>query len=142
MQGDLTALIKRVEKATGPDRELDAEIYVALSPTISATEDIIYFKVPMKHDQCAPGTYWRVSRSGASLHTAATYTASFEIALDLLMETLPRPWCRDFDGSFALRHGYIQPPLANDALTCIASLLRTLQSQQADRSSYPAEGDG
>lgn len=86
---DLSSLLKRVEAATGPDRELDAAIHVALSRTIATDDDLIYFSVPTKEDRCAPGTYWRKSRSGMSLRTSDLYTSSLDASLALVEEMLP-----------------------------------------------------
>lgn len=71
---DLSDLIRRVEEAKGPDRELDAEITVAIMGTTSTDDDLIYHRLPAKDDHCAPGTYWRKQRSGASLRTSAELT--------------------------------------------------------------------
>ena len=70
----LRSLQKRIREATEPDRELDAAITVALTPTKETADDLIYLIVPRREDYCTPGTYWRKSRSGASLHTAPLLT--------------------------------------------------------------------
>jgi hypothetical protein len=86
---DLKDLLARVEISTGPDRELDAAIAVATLGTTSTEDDLIYHKAPARDDRCAPGTYWRKSRSGMSLHTSPPYTSSLDAALALVEEKLP-----------------------------------------------------
>lgn len=61
------------------DREQDARIAVALENS-TKDESGLFFTIPLKEDRCAKGTYWRNSRSGASLHTAPEYTKSFSQA--------------------------------------------------------------
>lgn len=90
MGSDIAELLERVEAASGPDRELDAAIEVAMLGTTATDDDLIYHSVPRKDDHCAPGTFWRKSRSGASLRTAAPFTASLDNALALVEEKLPR----------------------------------------------------
>lgn len=92
---DYTDLIARLEKATGPDRELDAAIIVATTPTRSTADDLIYLTETRSDDQCAPGTYWLKQRSGASLHTAPELTASIDSALALVERCLPKLGCID-----------------------------------------------
>ena len=86
---ELQGLIERCEKATGPDRELDAAIIVATTPTVSADDDLIYLSPTLEDDNCAHGTYWRVQRSGRSLHTAPQLTASLDASLALVEQVLP-----------------------------------------------------
>lgn len=89
----IPSLIARVERAEGPDRELDAALYVALIKPDQRPDDLRYFRLPhisMDHmEMCAPGTYWLKQRSGASLLTAPTYTASLDAALALVERVLP-----------------------------------------------------
>lgn len=82
----LSSLIARLEAATGPDRELDAEIAVATFVTVSTDEDLVYAVLPHKHDACTPGCFWEKSRSGLSLRKAPAYTASLDSALTLVPE--------------------------------------------------------
>lgn len=90
---ELQSLIERVEKATGPDREIDAALHVALLTPEQYPDDLRYFRLPhvsMDHmDMCAPGTYWLKQRSGASLHTSPAYTSSLDAALSLVSRALP-----------------------------------------------------
>lgn len=89
----LQALAERLEKATGPSRELDAALHVALVKPEQYPDDLRYFRLPsasMDHmDMCAPGTYWLKQRSGASLQTAPTYSASLDAAIALCERVLP-----------------------------------------------------
>ena len=81
-------LIHRLERATGPDRELDAEIAVAIKHDLPAPmgECQATLRFPHKSDDCAEGTYWLVQLSGKSLRTAPHYTASLDAALTLVPE--------------------------------------------------------
>lgn len=84
----MTDLIRRLEEATEGSRELDAEIAVAAeidlpSPMGDAKP---WLKVPTPHDNCAPGTYWLVQRSGMSLRTAPPFSTSIDAALTLIPE--------------------------------------------------------
>ena len=76
-------IIERLTEATGPDRELDAAIIVAATPAEGQGDDLITLRRTSKSDECAPGTYWRVSFSGKSLHTAELYTYSLDAAVAL-----------------------------------------------------------
>lgn len=80
------ALIEKLEKATGPDRELDAAIAVAIFVTKSTEDDLIYAKERARDgsDATHPGHYFIKSRSGASARTASAYTASIDAALTSL----------------------------------------------------------
>lgn len=70
----LESLIDQLEKAEGPDRELDAAIAVALFKSKSGSEWGEYARLPNHYDKCTPGTYWIGSRSGDSLRTSPYYT--------------------------------------------------------------------
>lgn len=85
---DLTTLIAKLEVAQIGSRELDAEIAVAIFSEPSPSDDLIYAKVPHADERCVPGTYWRHSRSGASLRTAPEYTAE-KHDLTAAMELVP-----------------------------------------------------
>jgi hypothetical protein len=84
----LIALAERCEKATGPDRELDAEIAVAIEYELPNPmgECRAHLRVPHLSDECEAGTYWLVQRSGMSLQTAPRYTASLDAAIELVPE--------------------------------------------------------
>jgi len=82
----LLELAERVRASTGPDRELDAKIAVAVKwrargPT---ADDHEYLSIPRKDDGCAPGTYWFHCRSGMSLRTAPEWCASIDAAMMLV----------------------------------------------------------
>lgn len=148
---ELETLLARVKAATGPDRELDALVIVALTPDDYRGDDLIYLRPCRKDDNCAPGTYWRKSRSGASLHTAPLLTASIDAALALVEKMLPG-WsclsstnnvaiiCRDWNDDYApvfwsenfprVRHeGYEakRGTIANRPLAILAALLEALR---------------
>lgn len=84
---NLSSLLDRVRKAEGPDRDLDAMILVAITPTLSTSDDLRY--AMLRDSDCSPGTYWIKQRSGASLRTAPTLTSSLDACLSLLRECLP-----------------------------------------------------
>jgi len=72
-------LIERLEKATGPDRELDAEIAVATFLTVATDDDLIYARLrDPGHDATHPGHYFVKSRSGAQAASAPNYTSSID----------------------------------------------------------------
>jgi len=112
MQGDLTALIERAEKATGPDRELDLAICSALGCDMTGYEDAIGLG-------------------------SETYTSSLDAALALVEEKLPD--C-DWECTTARhRKGFMatvwyadvfRADATTPALAIVLALLRALQSQQ------------
>ena len=80
---DLQALIERVEKATGPDRDLDADIYEALG-----------YEVKRRSERVEEG--WRVRRTvdwryldGSSWLAMDYLTGSVDAALALVERVLP-----------------------------------------------------
>lgn len=82
-------LIDKLERADGPDRELDAEIAVAtkLGCRPNLSDDLEYLSLPNKHDRgpgVTAGNYWFHCRSGMSLRSAPAYTASIDAAMTLL----------------------------------------------------------
>lgn len=79
-------LIAELERAEVGSRELDAKIAVATFDEFSPSGDLVYAKLPNRYDHCTAGTYWRKSRSGASLYTAPHYTTSLDAALTLMPE--------------------------------------------------------
>lgn len=81
---DLTSLISRLEKATEGSRELDAEIAVAIFKADRLPDDLGYVKKTVASDQCAPGMYWYISRSGKSLYAAPRFTTSVDAAISLV----------------------------------------------------------
>ena len=113
---EASELIERLEKATGPDRDLDAALYVALCKPKQYPDDLRYYYLPSVStdhmEMCAPGTYWLKERSGRSLQTAPAYTASLDAALALVERVLPG-W------GYFLRHdsdsGYVAALVYPDA---------------------------
>lgn len=100
---DLLELINELNEGTDASRLIDARISVILANQ-SADESGLFFKIPHKSDGCAHGTFWRVNRSGSSLHTAPAFTTSIEAALTLV----PDGWhsqlnCRPDQPSVALK---------------------------------------
>lgn len=71
-------LSERVEAATGPDRELDAEIAVAVSGDVGAIVVPPYERFLFSHK---PG-WWRDGTNKS--HSAPSYTASLDAALTLM----------------------------------------------------------
>ena len=69
-------LIASLEAATKGSRELDAEIFAAISDD----------RTIRLGDGAAPGCYWQLSVGGRSLHTAPIYTTSLDAALRLVPE--------------------------------------------------------
>lgn len=85
----MTTLAERVEAAAGPDRELDAEIAVAIKLDCrpNLPDDLEYLSLPNKHDPgpgVTAGHYWFHCRSGMSLRSAPPFTASIETAMTLI----------------------------------------------------------
>lgn len=90
-QAQLLALAERCEAAKGPDRELDAQIAVALEIGARGLlpDDHEYLSLPNKRDPgpgVTVGHYWFHCRSGMSLRSADFYTASLDAALKLVPE--------------------------------------------------------
>lgn len=81
------ALLKRLREATEADRDLDAAIAVAITPTKSTSDDLVYAKLrDPGNDATHPGHYFLQSRSGASCQLASAYTSSVDSALTLVPE--------------------------------------------------------
>ena len=82
-------LAERCEKAEGPDRELDARITVACFKKQN-DEWGEFAKMPTPHDHdIAQGCYWLCARSGDSLRTAETLTASLDAITALIEREFP-----------------------------------------------------
>ena len=119
---DLTALIERVEAATGPDREVDAEIACAMCrfrlPTHTARPDPI---APGRVRDCVGG--W----------VAPTYTASLDAALTLVPSGFD--WLLD-SGRIAIvgrrPAGPFTARAATPALALTAAALRARLAQMGD----------
>jgi hypothetical protein len=109
---DLAPLLARLEAADAGSRELDAAIAVAIGyglPAVRPADDLIYLKLPRKDDGCAAGTFWRKSRSGASLHTALCCTMSVDDVKAAITDHMRRVgrhgyeiYVREVDGEWAL----------------------------------------
>ena len=92
-------LVARLEAASVGSRELDAHVTVALRLGCKRglPDDLQYLQKVRKDDECAPGTYWYVCRSGKSLRTAEPVTTSLDAALALAERVLPEANCMGFD---------------------------------------------
>lgn len=139
----LRELRERVEKATGPDREIDALLEVETTPIVASDDDLIYLLPIHRDDHCKAGTYWRKARSGASLHTAPLYTASVDAALALVERCLPNwtdasnataPECGiDWDLFEPVRYGRrVKGTGKTRPLAILAALLSALEAQADD----------
>jgi len=100
MTAELLRLAERCEKETAGSRELDGLIACAIFQAVSTDDDLIYRSPICKADECAPGTYWHVQRSGRSLQTAPKFTES----LDAAVSSIPGgyDWSLFFDNGAAL----------------------------------------
>lgn len=84
---DLSELIERVEKATGPDRELDTCLWLKFTP--GATRRVVH----VKHAH-SPAE-WDIDETreaSGQLITVPAYTASLDAALALADRVLPGCW--------------------------------------------------
>lgn len=143
---DLADLIARVEGASGPDRELDADLHLAFGQAPNE-----HYNRPWRHpillseEHRRPGLLEYVEISGVSARPAPIYTASIDAALALMERCLPglvlvmrrlanglwqvdEAWiyngphdATDFDVDSSPRPG---------ALAILLALLRALQSQE------------
>jgi hypothetical protein len=92
----IEALIERLEKATGPDRELDAEIFIEVTPGVKDAGRI-------DRDGGVVG-WWPKDGPYESARITPDYTSSIDAALTLVPEgavwTLEasRAWVRILDG--------------------------------------------
>jgi len=96
----LSTVKTRLESASGPDREIDAQIIVATQTREPVKDDLIYLSLPWPLEECEAGTYWRCSRSGRSLHTAPEFTDSVDAALGLVERKLPEWSTQIYGGGF------------------------------------------
>jgi len=87
-QPALRDLIERMEAAKEGSRELDALIAVTIGEDLPASmgEAKPHLRACRPNDNCAPGHYWLVQRSGMSLRSAKHYTTSIDAALTLVPE--------------------------------------------------------
>lgn len=85
----VAAIIERLE-AGEVGRDIDARVAVALAWGVPTPEDDRpWLKMPTRYDECAPGTYWLVQRSGMSLRTAPEFTTSLDVVTALQERVLP-----------------------------------------------------
>lgn len=93
----MTALLERLEGAREGSRELDALVTVALRLDCKRNmpDDLQYLSAIRRDDECAPGTYWYVCRSGRSLRTSEPVTTSIDAALALAERVGMRPYMAD-----------------------------------------------
>lgn len=82
---DLTTLIAKLEAATGPDRELDAEIWLETSP--GATRNLI--EVKSGTGQWPPYTIDETRDASGLLIVVPSFTASIDAAVALAERVLP-----------------------------------------------------
>lgn len=134
----LSDLIARLEAAKEGSRELDAEIAVAVFETQKTDDDLIYARPCAKGDNCAPGTYWHVQRSGMSLRTAFNYTTSLDAALTLVPEDLS--WAVKSPGFQSLRKTFLVELESGDYQWCgegwtpaLALCIAALKAREAAR---------
>lgn len=73
----MSDIVERLRSSKGYDRNLNAEITVALYEDGGHEDarDNTRARLPSKSDECAPGTYWISSFSGLSLRTAPDFTS-------------------------------------------------------------------
>jgi hypothetical protein len=123
---DLKALLERVEKTTGPDRELDIDMALALN--LAPAE---YKFLPEQRSW----QFYVFARDDVVFWTPPEWTSSLDSALALVEEKLPGfRWVRNISGGISITtdgpwyHG-VPNRLANDALTMVAALLRAIMSK-------------
>lgn len=132
-------LIERVEKCAEIDRELEADIIVALKGG-----EIIWKQAAYTMEM------YPVRRYASSIHVGGfgseavpLLCSSLNAILALVEDVMPGwRWSRGFDGRVYLQEpghdgarNYLPPvvsqrPLASDALTMVAALLRALQAKE------------
>lgn len=146
MQGDLTALIARVERATGPNLATEISIAILLD---TAPEGFLYVEETQGWQRYIP------ARDSVEFWMPPAYTASLDATLALVDRKLPgiywhiargktRPSEPMFGAELVTTAGNQIVAVEHDhsaPLALILALLRALQSQLADRSPSPTEGD-
>ncbi len=84
----LRELAKRCEAATGPDRELDADIAIEVfdggAAHVDDPRDVTRARTVTISHGALPGNFEVVGFSGVSLHAALAYTASLDAAIRLV----------------------------------------------------------
>ena len=76
----LSALLANLEAATGPSRELDAAIAVAIFRAAPGMD----LRAEAAGEDCEAGTYWLVGPSWRSLTTSQRYSESLDAAMALV----------------------------------------------------------
>lgn len=133
---DLADLLARVKEATGPDRELDAQIGAALGAETSRLKS----GLRMRH---APWLSW----SGTHWHDLPRWTASVDEALDLVERLIPGtlhasgsmedgPFCRLVTPPIRKRGvpanwGYCNATASTPPLAILSALLTALIAQHS-----------
>ena len=74
-----SALLAKLEAATGPSRELDAAIAVAIFKAAPGID----LRAEAAEEDCEAGTYWLVGPSWRSLITSQRYSESLDAAMTL-----------------------------------------------------------
>lgn len=128
MDNELLALAERVEALTGPDREVDAEIFLLQWPGYHIQTDCEPFP-----DEVQPG---RIQEAGGfGYRTAPSYTA----ALDAAMSLVPEGWDVDIEVRQSFAHVFMENDealeaeannAATPALALTAAALRAIAAQQ------------
>lgn len=118
----MLTLIERLEQATGPDRELDARIHLAVTPDLS---DAIT-------DRFTPG--WIVGGNRANPIEAPAYTASLDATVALVERCLPDAEViaisRTASGGWGAGiNGHVKTGAINGASALLIALLRALEQE-------------
>ena len=135
---DLAELLERVKAATGPDREIDVALWLAMTP--GAT----YRTTRVRHDRT--GREWDINEpriNGGAMVEVPEYTASLDAALALVERVLDTAFidievAKRFVGGEAHGRAEICGPdadayatAATPALALLAALLSALAAQNS-----------
>lgn len=115
----LESLLERVRSATGPDREIEADLFRALGYAVSPPQKNYQKFVWLMHE---PGGAWR---------SMLAVTESLDACAALQAEVLPGwNWVKTDDGSFAVlwrvTRFHNSDRLATECLTFLAAILSAL----------------
>lgn len=142
---DLSDLISRVEKASGPDGDLEAEIWLACTP--GATRDKWSYIHKATGREC---TVDETRDATDRLIIVPSYTTSIDAALTLLPEGLDwlvrtgeradgdQPYGHVFDGA---RFGIGEAEAATPVLALLAAILRARQAAKSGQAQTEARRD-
>lgn len=87
---DLPTLLERVKAASGPDRELDADIHLVFQSPSASTEAGRWRKpILLEREHQRPGILEYVKISGVSARPAPTFTASLDAVIAMAERVLP-----------------------------------------------------